>query len=512
MRNLLKAIVLLAITCQFGEISGIASEHPSGSIRLPESDFYWKNTKDFIEGTPIPEYQHASAAAFEAFRDMKYGVRIHWGIYSIYGKPHESWPLLGMSFPEKQVYQELYKTWDPKGFNAEEWMKLFADNGVKMFAITAKHHEGFSMFDTKTRVHERMNWIAPGGPALEKCDIAYSIMDTPFKRDVIRELCNAAHRHGIKIDLYFSNPDWYDTDFRPYGYAPVMFPDVYAHPEKYGNNLAKDWPGAIFAMAPDPTPQEEARMVARHRQQLSELLSNYGKIDMVCLDNWFGRENWPQMRQTILSLRKIQPDVMFRARGIGNYGDYYTPEGFTPGNKENTDMPWFEIFPLGSSFSYEPTASSYKGGEWIIRTLVDVVAKGGNLMVGIGPDANGKFHPRAIENLKEAGSWLRVNAQAIYATRPREGDLWHEGEDIRFTQSKDHQTCYVLSMKWPGETLTLHSVHPKPDSNITLLGYAKPLDWHDDNTSGLVIQIPKELQNASNRPCRFVYCFKMLRS
>ena len=106
-------------------------------------------------------------------------------------------------------------------------------------------------------------------------------------------------------------------------------------------------------MSPDPTPAEEIRMLERHRTQLTELLTNYGKIDMMCLDMWLGGKVWPQMRETMLELRKIQPDVMFRARGIGNYGDYYTPEGFVPGSKENTDMPWFVIYPLGRGFSYQ---------------------------------------------------------------------------------------------------------------------------------------------------------------
>ena len=97
---------------------------------------------------------------------------------------------------------------------------------------------------------------------------------------------------------------------------------------------------------------------------------------------------------------------MLRARGIGNYGDYYTPEGFVPGNPENTNMPWFVIYPLGRSFSYESDPAQHKGGRWIVRNLIDAVAKGGGFMVGIGPDANGRFHPTAIENLREAGAWL----------------------------------------------------------------------------------------------------------
>lgn len=258
---------------------------PVKNYTLPKNDVHYRNVKDYVEDKIDPDYHHPSAATIEAFCDIKFGVRIHWGLYSITAKGNESWPLLMLSNEEKQAYQELYKTWNPTGFNAEEWMKLFSENGIKMFAITTMHHEGFSMFDTKAHVKKRVNWIAPSGPVLEDCDLAYSIMETPFHRDVIKELCDAGHKYKVKIDLYYSHPDWYNADYRPYNYHPLQIPDLKEHPELYGYAVRENAP---HVMVPNPTPNEEARMMAYHRQQLTELLTNYGKIDMICLDQWFG--------------------------------------------------------------------------------------------------------------------------------------------------------------------------------------------------------------------------------
>lgn len=433
-------------------------------------------------------------------------MRIHWGLYAI-KEWKESWDFLTATREERQAYQELYKTWNPRGFNADEWMTLFKENGVQMFAFTANHLDGFSLFDTKTRVRHRANWTAPDGPRIEACDLAYSIMDTPFKRDVVRELTEAGHRHGLKIDLYFSHPQWYDADFRPYCYHPLQTPDSRDHPELYANTFqSKQCKNAT--MSPDPTPDEEAHLIARHRQQLTELLTNYGKIDMVCLDMWLGKKIWPQTRETLLALREIQPDVMFRARGIGNYGDYYTPEGFVPGSKENTDLPWFVIYPLGKGFSYRGTNDHFKGGAWIVTNLVDTVAKGGNFMVGIGPDANGTFPPEVVRELQEAGAWLKVNGEAIFKTRARAGALWKEGDGIRFTRSKDGATVYAIALKWPGERLTLASVAPREGSAVELLGYGTPLRWHTADT-GLTIELPAALQSEAARPCRTAWAFKI---
>ena len=309
------------------------SATPPTDLRLPSTDFHYKRTMSYVEDQPVADYQHASAVALETFEDIKYGVRIHWGIYSIWASGNESWPFLNMPFDKKQQYQELYRAWNPEGFDAEQWMKLFKENGLEMFAFTAKHHEGFSMFDTKTRVKQRVNWTAPGGPTIEDCDLAYSIMDTPFHRDVVKELCDAGHKYDMKIDLYFSNPDWYDADFRPYGYHPVLIPEAREHPDRFGNALITERT-KLFLAGPDVTPAQAQRMTQRHRQQLAELLSNYGKIDMVCLDNWFGKSNWPEMRETVLALRKIQPDVMLRAAASATTAIITPPRDSCPVEKK----------------------------------------------------------------------------------------------------------------------------------------------------------------------------------
>ena len=473
---------------------------------LPRTDTHYRKVQSYVEEVPVPEYRWASDAAYERFRDIKYGVRLHWGLYSLLGQPGESWPYLKLPFADRQRYQSWYETWNPKGFRAGEWMDLFAACGMKMFAFTTKHHDGFSMFDTRTRVRQRTNWIATGGPQMESCDLPYSIMQTPFRRDVVKELCDAARERDIKIDLYFSHPDWYDADFRPYAYHPLQVPS--------SNVLTTDYPqvkkrlGDEEVIVPDPSPAEVSRMMARHRSQLTELLTRYGNIDMLDLDQWLGPQVWPMLRETILHLRRLQPDVMLRARGIGNYGDYYTPEGFVPGEKANTDTPWFVIYPLGSSFSYEPVAENYKGAAWVISNLIDSVAKGGNFMVGIGPDGDGRFHPTAISQLKDVGEWLKTNGEAIYSTRPRAGTVWSEGPDLKFTRSKDDKTLYVFALKWPGEKLKLSSVQPSRIASVGMLGANEALQWKPAG-AGVEVQIPPGMQDESRRPGRVAWAFRI---
>lgn len=499
-RDFLYSSAALALASSAGVRSDSSSQH-----HFPEKLL---RRTSYIEENPVPEYQHAPQSACEAFCDMKFGVRIHWGIYSIWHRGRESWPFLDMTFDDRQQYQQLYKTWNPTGFDAGQWMDLFRESGVKMFAFTSKHHEGFSMFDTKTRVRQRANWTAHG-PVIESCDLSYSIMETPFRRDVVKELCDAAHKRGIKIDLYFSHPDWYDADFRPYVYHPLQVQSSLQLTSAQEVDEAKKQLGNRWVTMPDPTLEQAVRMMARHRAQLVELLTNYGTIDMVCLDMWLGRSLWPELRKTILQLRRLQPNVMFRDRGIGNYGDYYTPERVVPGAKQTVDAPWFVIYPLGTDFSYEADTAKHKGTGWIVRNLVDSVAKGGGFMVGVGPSATGEFHPEAQRQLRSTGDWLKINGEGIYNTRPRDGTLWSDDDTIRYARSKDRRWVYAFSLQWPGKEFLLTSVKPQAGSEIYLLGYPEPLRWNYNGSRGLTISLPDNLQDASHQPGQFVWAFKV---
>jgi alpha-L-fucosidase len=247
----------------------------------------------------------------------------------------------------------------------------------------------------------------------------------------------------------------------------------------------------------------------RHRAQLLELLTNYGRIDMMCLDMWLGPRVWPELRKTLLMMRELQPDVMLRNRGIGNYGDYYTPERVVPGSKETSDKPWFTIYPLGTDFSYDPDAAKYKGTAWIVHNLADSVAKGGGFMIGVGPSAHGEFHPEAIRQMKATGAWLKVNGEVIYATRPREGTLWSEGDTVRYTRSKDRRFVYAILTEWPGVQAKLKTVRPKGGSRVTLLGSQSELPWKFDSAIGTTIALPENLQQSSNRPCEHAWTLKI---
>ncbi|MDR3232889.1 MAG: alpha-L-fucosidase [Planctomycetaceae bacterium] len=485
-RTLLFGMSLLICSVAFGQKTVTPEDVQKDRARnivVPKSYGTYKWTKDYVEEEPEADYLHASEKAYEDFRDIKYSIRIHWGVYSKWGI-EASWPFLKMSNEKKQEYQDLYKSFNPADFNADEWMDWFKNCGMQAFAFTTKHHDGFSMFHTKTRVTKRANYVTGSKPVIEDCDLSYSIEETPFKRDIVKELCDAAHRKGIKIDLYFSHPDWYDADFRPYVSHPL-------------GNIAH-------------TPEEANRFMSRHREQLHELLTMYGKIDMICLDMSLGAEVWPQLRETVKLMRTWQPDVMIRNRGIGNYGDYFQPEQNVPKGVESTNMPWMSICLLGKIFAYDPKAENYKGAGWVIHNLIDCVAKGGSFMVCLGPDEKGKFHPKAIEQLEEVGRWLKVNGKGIYETRDRE--VWKEGGNegnIKFTRSKDSKTVYAFVEKFPEKELVIESLTPKDGSEVRLLGYDKPLEWRKADDKGIIVTIPDELQSPEKRPCNYAWTFKL---
>ena len=444
------------------------------------------------------DYAHAGIEALERFWDWKFGIRIHWSIYSILANGPESWPLSfvfgNTGTPTLRAqYENLYKSWNPCLFDAEKWCDLFAKSGLKYFVFTTKHHDGFSMFDTKTRVKKRRVHVGPNADKTVDCDLNYSIMDTPFKRDIVGELVAAGRKQGMGIGLYFSHIDWFDCDFRFDEWS-------YQRDEAYTRQS-------------DPAGYD--RMIERHRSQIRELLTNYGDIDLLSLDMHFedeGRKHGIRepLIETIKMARRIQPDVLMRRRGIDPYGDYRTPERAVPASLADVqDMPWQVIYPGGKHFSFQ-WGDEYRPAEWIIENLIDITAKGGCFQVGYGPGPDGTWDTEIATRLEHLGDWLRVNGHGIYATRPY--TTFGEGRNIRYTRSKDNRYVYAFIMNWPeepfaGGNITLKSVMARSGSQIKMLGLDHSFSY-TQNQECLNIELPTWFCG-SRRPCRFAHCFKI---
>jgi alpha-L-fucosidase len=429
-----------------------------------------------------PAYRHAPPEAIERWKDWKFGLRIHWGIYSMMGSD-ASWALPFASPEFRQIYGTRYQFFNPSDFDADTWMKMMSDAGMKYFTFTTKHHDGFSMWDTKT-VRESLRLtskgIRSGKGVYEKCVIPYSIMDTTFHRDVLAELIAAARKRELGISLYYSHVDWQDPAF---AWDPFNV--------HYDAGLTKK-----------SDPERWGKFIQQERDQVRELLTAYGRIDALEFDIGWPKEAAEDAAALAHMARGLQPWVLMRNRGIGAYGDMYTPERvIPPGFQEGS--PWQEIYPGAEAFSYLPN-DTYKPAEWIVHTLVDVVAKGGNFEVGYGPMPNGKFPEQAIERLASVGKWMAVNGEAIYATRPY--STFREGDDIRFTRSKDGRTLYAISLKWPGKALRMKLVKMERDTEIELLGNKGKLAWHRDGDA-VVIEIPEPVQR--RLPCEYAWAFRI---
>ena len=487
MKHFITAIMLCTAALAFAAEDLSKPQDPTRGSKFTHQGVYPPEAVYMPDDTE-PSFPHPSKEAIEKWHDLKYGVFISWGPYSIPGYIPAPWELCGKPLEWMAQYYDIPRTWNPQNFDPDRWMAMLKRDGAKYFTFTAKHHDGFSMYDTKTRIKKRRVFTGPNAGKFEDCDTAYSIMETPFGRDITREVVDAGRRHGLAVALYFSHIDWYDADFRFDYYNPLRDTNY----------------------TPQSDPEGFARFKARHMEQVRELLTNYGPVTDFFFDIGFPQQYWPYVKEMVTMARPLQGDCFFGHRGIGAYGDYCTPEQMIPPSAMERDayFPWAVYHTLHLNASgYTPDPAGYRSGQWLVKTLIDVTAKGGNFMLGVGPDGNGKFHPKVVEALDCAGKWLAVNGESIYATRP--WNVWHEGENIRFTRTKDHKTLYAISLEWPGDTLTLKSVPADNVAGITLLGYNKPLDWRNDPEVGLIITLPAELQDENKRPCKDAYAFKI---
>jgi alpha-L-fucosidase len=360
--------------------------------------------------TDSADYLKAGEQDVQAWRQMKFGLFIHWGPVSIKGT-EIGWSRGGErrgrndkstgSIPV-EVYDNLYKQFNPVKFDAGQWVQIAKDAGMKYLVFTSKHHDGFSMFDSKLT--------------------DYKITNSPFKRDVVGELADACHKGGLKLGYYYSPVDWHHPDYRT---------------------------------------ENHARYIEYMHGQLREICSNYGKIDIIWFDGLGGTAKDWDSENLFKMIRGLQPHVIINNRA-GLPADHDTPEQRI--GTFQTDRPWETCMTICRQWAWKPN-DDMKSRKQCIDTLVMVVGGDGNLLFNVGPMPDGRIEPRQVERLKEMGAWLKEYGQSIYATR---GGPFIPGAWGASTH-KDN-IIYVHILNWPGEKLTLPPIPKKIITSSILTG------------------------------------------
>lgn len=369
----------------------------------------------------------------DAWQDQKFGMIIHWGLYAVPGMI-ESWALCSedwisrdstQSYDDfKKWYWGLNKDFNPVKFNPDQWAEAAKSAGMKYVVFTTKHHDGFSMFDTK-----QSDFKISGGP----------FANNP-KADVAKYVFEAFRKQNFMIGAYFSKPDWHSEYF---------WWDKYATPDRNVN----------YDIRKNPWRWNKFKEFSYN--QIQELMTGYGKMDILWLDGGWVRPRetvtdevraWgaaiPEFSQEInmpeiaKMARKNQPGILIVDRTVhGKYENYQTPEQNIPATK--LDHPWESCITLGGAWGYVPN-DQFKSSTKVIHSLVEIVAKGGSLLLGVGPTKEGTLLQEQIDRLNEIGKWLKVNGEAIYNTRAT--DIYRDGETF-FTKGKGKSTFAIVRLK-----------------------------------------------------------------
>lgn len=440
--------------------------------------------KDYYVQPDEPEVRQHVAD----WQDWKFGMFIHWGVYSQIGVI-ESWSLVPqpvswmfrarrerkMSYNEYvEFYSNLYKSFNPTQFDPSKWADAAKYAGMKYVVFTTKHHDGFNMFDTKQN------------------DYKITSEDCPFHEspdaNIAKSIFEAFRAKGIKTGAYFSIPDWHHQDY---------WWDFFPPKDTKINYPVKDFP------------KKWANYQDFLVNQVSELTDGtYGPLEMLWFDLCRPTEDgsaevpWDRIAA---AARGNQPGIMMVARGTGTkYENYVTPEQAIPPTVLN--YPWESCITMTGSWSYRP-GWGYKPTRQILDILVQVVARGGNLLLNVGPKPDGTLEDDAYQRLREVGDWMQVNSEGIYGTKP-----WTTSQDGKvFFTSKD-KFVYAYYLAEEGENtipaeISFAGVEPLKGGSVSLLGAKGSLKWKKNAQGGISVTIPERIRKA--QPCEHVWCLKI---
>jgi alpha-L-fucosidase len=410
------------------------------------------------------------------WREARFGMFIHWGLYSI---PAGTWNgkqspgagewLMNDASISVADYKALASQFNPTAFSAHDIVTLAKDAGMKYIVITAKHHDGFAMFDSKA---DPFNIVA----------------DTPFGRDPLRELADECRKQGIKLGFYYSQ----DQDWTAPGGAAL----------KTGDH---DRPNHHWDQAQDG--DFAAYLHAKAIPQLKELLNNYGESPAVI---WFDTptdDMTPALAGEIVALLNQHPTLIWNNRLGGGYkGDTETPEQFIP-PQGYPGRDWESCMTMNETWGYKSDDTNFKSTQTLLRNLIDIASKGGNYLLNIGPDSKGNVPPAEAERLRQIGQWLSVNGEAIYGTGPtpfgEEAGSYSASEkdtsgrptfiptwDWRATTGAHR--IYIEVFSWPAGSLHIKTPHRKVTKAYLLADHAHtPLKLTPD-PGGLNIALPSQ--------------------
>ncbi len=468
------------------------------------------------ESRYVPETDSLVLQKLDKWQDLKFGLLMHWGAYSQWGIV-ESWSICPEEYgwcrrymgsdPDNyntylKEYENLKLTFNPTKFDPDKWAQAAKDAGMRYVVFTTKHHDGFCMFDTKYTDYKVTDKACP-------------FSKNP-KSNIAKEIFKSFRKDNFWIGAYFSKPDWHS----PYYWSPK-------YPPKDRN----------VNYNPDANPDLWQKFVDYTHNQVLELVGgDYGKIDILWFDGgWVQKKEKEyqksyynnqvsktpggyvetkeinqdiKMDELVEKVREKQPGIIVVDRAVhGKNQNYLTPENRVPAKA--LPYPWESCIISGGGWSYTPEAK-YKSGLAAIHMLVDIVAKGGNLLLNIAPSPTGEWDEGAYNLLKEYADWMKVNSEAIYETRALAP---YKVDNICMTRKKDNSAIYFYYMakknetELPAEININNAYKPEKTSKIKLLGTDTELKWEKTGKNSFKIFIPKNIRE--NPPAKYVWVFKL---